>query len=196
MTDDIRAIGFESFKRNNPNVKKIETAWRGTPEFNAWMEIYTEGTDTTLEYLEEDDHQIGTFYRRLSEVEIEKLVAVENQEVVQEPTGPREYEVIGVVHEHSDDEQTHVVTHVKLGVPRWHRIGGRFGKVEYVLVDSCRTNVTDEAGSFVEMTTTVTVTDEETTEYKDAEPLYVAPSIVSVWEVMFALGEIGTVDAD
>ncbi len=188
-TNDLRAIGFEDFKRNNPNIVKITSAWRGTPEYESWMNIYLAEDNTTVEYLEEDDHQIGTFYRKLSEAEIEKLTAVETKEVV--PEGPKHYEIIGVVHEHSDETTSHKVTHVRLGNPRWVAIGKRFGLCEYVLVDQYKTSVTDEAGSFIHLSTKVEPTDEDTTEYDGADPIYAAPSYLDVFECMFAIGEIG-----
>lgn len=196
MTDsnDLRAIGFEDFKRKNPYITKLASAWRGTPEYESWMNIYTQDDNTTVEYFEEEDHQIGTFYRKLSEAEIEKLTAMETKEVV--PEGPKHYEVLSVVHEHSDERETHCVTHVRLGVPRWVRIGDRFGLCEYVLVDQYRANVSDDAGSFVHMNTRVSVTDENVAEYEDAEPIYVAPAVLDVFEVMFAIGEVGEYNGD
>lgn len=186
-----RAVGFEVFKREHPHVKKLASAWRGSEEFNSWMELYTKDDNTTIEYLEEDDHQIGTFYRKLSEAEIEKLgeAVNENQEVV--PAGPQHYEILKVVHEHADEKISHKVTHVKLGTPRWVRVGKRYGLVEYVMVDQYRETVDDENGTFTDIVTTVAVTDENQSPYEEASPIYVAPSFLEVFEVMFAIGEIG-----
>lgn len=183
-----RAVGFESFKRSNPNVKKLASAWRGTPEYESWMNIHLDD-DSKVEYLEEDNHQIGTFYRILSPEEIGRAAAV-IETVPAEENG--DYEVLDVVHEHSDEEETHVITYVRLGKPRYGRVGGRFAYCEFVFVDQWRKQYNGEDAQFTYMETTVSITDSEQNTFEDSI-LYRAQGYMDVWETMFAIGEIATV---
>lgn len=201
--ENVRAVGFESFQREHPNVKRLASLWRSDPKYAAWMELYTKDDNTTLEYFEEDNHQIGTFYRALTEAEIRAAeraqvdaLAAEMEGAVGTNNTPA-YEVLGIVHEHgtSEDEQEHRIWLVKLGRPRWVAADQRYAWVEYVHVDQFRTTFTDDQNiTHIDVKTRVTVTDEDSEAYDTIEPIYVAPAFLGVQECMWAIGEYPIVD--
>jgi hypothetical protein len=191
--NDIRALGFELYQRDHPNTKKIGSFWRNSPEYEAWMKLYTDPANTTLMYHEEENHQIGTFYRALDAIELrkqEEVATVNDAPQADAPKNPQ-YQVLDVVHEHGTDGDVteHRVWHVKLGRPRWAPVGERFGLIEYVLVDQFRRVVSDDEGTFTYVVTKVVVSDEDQDTYDEAEPVYLAPAFLNVDECMFAIGE-------
>jgi len=192
MNNEPRAVGFESFKRSNPNVKKLASAWRGTPEYEAWMGIHLD-KDSKVEYFEEENYQIGTFYRHLSPEEIDRSAMEASAPAPEEK--PTDYEIIEVVHEHDDEDETHRVTYVKLGKPRYGRVGGRFALCEFVMIDQWRKVYKNEDTRFEYSETSVVITDDEKNSYEDAI-MYRAPGFLDVWQTMFAIGEIVTVKKD
>lgn len=186
--NNLRNTAFEEFKRSHPNVKEIATLWRGSPEEIAWRELYlTEGQD--FEYIENES--VVTFYRLLTEKEIEKKEAAVT-EAAKEPS--KFYEDLGVVHDHSDEEQSHTQTWIKLSKPRIVPVGNRWAKIEFVLVDQFRQRIEiDGQPPFDYSTTRVLVSDDEKTDHtekSDAEPLYLAQGWLDVWAALWAIGEI------
>lgn len=192
--DNVKAVGFESFARGK-NVKRLASVWRNSPEYGVWLNTYLDPENKTVEYYEEDNHKIGTFYRTLSELEVTK-----QEEIVEpEPTPvSKAYQMLEVVHEHNkpDEPDEHIVWYVKLGIPRWVKIGNRFGLAEYVFVDRYKAEIEDASGNFTHIRTEVLLTDEEQKPYTEAEIIYAAPSFMELWEVMFAIGETGETNAD
>lgn len=184
-----RDVQFETFVRDNPDVKKLATTWRGSAEYFAWMETMLSEGNQTIEYLEGE--QVTTFYRYLDDAE-KRAREKEQTVVTEEKQAPAHFEILSVPHEHSDENATHRVTHIRLSRPRWEPVGERFAHVEYVHVDQFSTRVEDEAGSFVYSTTRVLITDEEGNDYskEGAESIYQAPGFLDVWQAMYALGEL------
>jgi len=194
--DNLKAVGFESFARGK-NIKRLASVWRNSPEYGAWLETYLDPENKTVEYYEEDDAKIATFYRMLDEVETRNMPTEDELNVnSEEPAGPKQYEVLSTPHEHYNDNNDgidHRVLYVKLGTPRWVPIGNRFGLCEYVFVESYRVTVNDDNGNFTHVTTRVTVTDDEQNQF-EADPIYQAPAWMDVWEAMFAIGEYGGIE--
>lgn len=190
MSDNVKAVGFESMQRENPNLKRLASVWVNSPEYETWLALYADPENKTIEYYEEDNHKIATFYRLLDEAE---TTAMSEPKIISEPEEPEfpEYQVIKVTHEHADENQEHKVTLVKLGIPRWVAIEGQFGLCEYVLVDQYKVNVPgdEDTKPFTFLATRVSPSDENETDEYTASPIYQAPSFMDVWEAMFAIGE-------
>lgn len=184
-----RNTAFEEFVRTNPDVKKLATVWRGSEEYDAWMQLYIDQDTDFVKIIENE--QVATFYRPLNELELKK----QEEPVAEEPTAPtpNTYEVLGVVHEHSDEEQTHKVTHVRLSNPRWFPVKDQFAWVEYVLVDQYAQRISVEPNpAFTHYSTNVYITDKDCNDYTEdgALPVFTTPAFIEVWEALWALGEI------
>lgn len=191
-----RAVEFEAFKRNNPEVIPLASAWRNTPEYEAWMGIFTTDDENKVQYFEESSGKIGTFYRFVTEAE--KRASENKPEPEPEESKEKkvpQFEVLSVPHQHEDDDGTkHSVTHVKLGRPRWTRAGDSFALCEYVLVDLFEMPVEGDPNqdipSFTFVRSEVLISDETGASYEDIDPLYAANTKLDLWEAMWALGEI------
>lgn len=197
-----RDVDFEAHARNY-DIVAIATTWRNSPEYVAWMTLFTENNENNfVKVFEGENDQVVTFYRDLTDAEIKRAheEQAELEKVAAEPEKPKQFEELEVIHEHDNGTETHKVTHVKLGIPRWIPWNdGRFALCEYVLVDQYKNTVSDDAGqSFEFRSTRVFVSDEEQNDVsggKDGiDHIYVAPSYMDVWEVMYAIGELPPFD--
>lgn len=199
--NNVRAVGFEQFVRDHPNVKRLASLWRHDPKYEAWMKLYTSEDNSTVEYYEEENHQVGTFYRALTDAEIKaqeriKVDALAAETEVTVPTH-NDYEVLAVTHEHADDVQEHRVWHVKLGRPRWVASNDkRYAWVEYVFVDQFINRWRDkDENLIVDARTRVIATDLEQEDYQDnLEAIYIVPAFLGVQECMWAIGEYPILD--
>lgn len=192
------AVKFDDLRRKmlkkDVVLNKLVTAQIGTPEYEAYANLFTMPENDTIHMAVEDDNKTYTFYTILTNIKKEVANVADTQE---NSSVAKYYEVIKQIvdnpaanNANGDFISAHLV---KLSKPHVMRLPdkAKYVEVDYVHVTAFRKTETDETGTFVYEETTVTPSDAENARHKGF--LYFAPRALAIEEAMFAIGEIGTV---